>query len=128
MAYRRKFREQNGELTPRNLDHPVSGGLVDVEGRRALIYGNPWRGFSSPPVPVLHPMEGKETASSERWPVEPVDGGPRFRTTVNSAQNCSFPHEKADLITAGNTDMAVITQQFCFYKKKVCDRKKVITR
>lgn len=59
MAYRKKFREQPGELTPRNLDHPVSGGLVDVEGRRALIYGNPWRGFSSPPVPVLHPTGGK---------------------------------------------------------------------
>lgn len=51
--------KQNGELTPRNLDHPVSVGLVDIEGRRALIYGNPWRGFFSPPVPVLHPTGGK---------------------------------------------------------------------
>lgn len=90
MAYRRKFRGQNGELTPRNLDHPVSGGLVDAEGRRALIYGNPWRGFSSPPVPVLHPTGGRETASSEQWPVASVDGGPRPCTTGNSAQNCSF--------------------------------------
>lgn len=41
VAYRRKFRERPAELTPRNLDHPVSVGLVDIEGRRALIYGNP---------------------------------------------------------------------------------------
>lgn len=29
-AYRRKFRERLGELTPRNLDHPVPVGLVDI--------------------------------------------------------------------------------------------------
>lgn len=56
-VYRRKFRERPGELTPRNLDHPVPDGLVDIEGRRALIYGNPWRGLSSHPVPVLHPTD-----------------------------------------------------------------------
>lgn len=59
-----KFREQPGELTPRNLDHPVSVGLEDVEGRRALIYGNPWRGFYSPPVPVLHPSGGNGDSQS----------------------------------------------------------------
>ena len=57
--YRRKFRERLGELTPRNLDHPVPDGLVDIGGRRALIYGNPWRGLSSHPVPVLHPTDCK---------------------------------------------------------------------
>lgn len=41
VADRRTFRERPAGLTPRNLDHPVSVGLVDVEGRRALIYGNP---------------------------------------------------------------------------------------
>lgn len=41
VAYRRKFRERPAELTPRNLDHPVSVGLVDIEGRRALICGHP---------------------------------------------------------------------------------------
>lgn len=58
-VYRRKFRERLGELTPRNLDHPVPVGLVDIGGRRALIYGNPWRGLSSHPVPVLHPTDCK---------------------------------------------------------------------
>lgn len=57
--YRRKFRERLGELTPRNLDHPVPVGLVDMRGRRALIYGHPWRGLSSHPVPVLHPARWK---------------------------------------------------------------------
>ena len=42
MVYRSKFRERLGELTPRNLDHPVPVGLVDIGGRRALIYGHPW--------------------------------------------------------------------------------------
>lgn len=41
VVYGRKFRERPGELTPRNLDHPVPVGFVDVGGRRALIYGNP---------------------------------------------------------------------------------------
>lgn len=78
MAYKKKFREQPGELTPRNSDHPVSGGLVDIEGRRALIYGNPRRGFSSPLFLSSIPLEGKETANSEQWPVESVDGAPRY--------------------------------------------------
>lgn len=57
--YWKKFRERLGELTPRNLDHPVPDGLVDIGGRRALIYGNPWRVLSSHPVPVLHPAHCK---------------------------------------------------------------------
>lgn len=40
-VYSRTFREWLGELTPRNLDHPVPVGLVDIGGRRALIYGHP---------------------------------------------------------------------------------------
>lgn len=66
--YRRKFRERLGELTPRNLDHPVPVGLVDIGGRRALIYGHPWRGLSSHPVPVLHPTDCKGTANTGDWP------------------------------------------------------------
>lgn len=31
-AYRRKFRERPGELTPRNLDHPELVGLEDTGG------------------------------------------------------------------------------------------------
>lgn len=58
-VYRRKFRERLGELTPRNLDHPVPVGLVNIGGRRALIYGHPWRGLSSHPVLVLHPADCK---------------------------------------------------------------------
>lgn len=72
--YRRKFRERLGELTPRNLDHPVPVGLVDIGGRRALIYGNPWRGLSSHPVPVLHPTGCRGTTSPARWPAGRVDG------------------------------------------------------
>lgn len=78
MAYRRKFREQPGELTPRNLDHSVSAGLVDSEGRRALIYGNSCEGSPHPLFLSSIPQEGKETASSEQWPVESVDGAPRL--------------------------------------------------
>lgn len=73
-VYRRKFRERLGELTPRNLDHPVPVGLVDIGGRRALIYGNPWRGLSSHPVPVLHPTGCKGTTNPAHWPAGPVDG------------------------------------------------------
>lgn len=63
-VYRRKFRQRLGELTPRNLDHPVPDGFVDTGGRRALIYGHPWRGLSSHPVPVLHPTDCKGTANT----------------------------------------------------------------
>lgn len=59
-VYMRKFGERPGELTPRNLDHPVPVGLVDIGGRRALIYGNPWRGLSPHHVSVLHPTDCKQ--------------------------------------------------------------------
>lgn len=49
------LRKRRGELTSRNLDHPVPVGSVDTGGRRALIYGCPWRGLCSHPVPELHP-------------------------------------------------------------------------
>lgn len=81
--YRRKFRERLGELTPRNLDHPVPVGLVDIGGRRALIYGNPWRGLSSHPVPVLLPA--RETTSTVHWPMGCVDGAASFQTQILSS-------------------------------------------
>lgn len=59
MEYRRKFREQPGELTPRNLDHSVSGGFGRLRGQKGLDLWELLRGFSSPPVTVLHPTGGK---------------------------------------------------------------------
>lgn len=80
--------------------------------------GTPGEGSPLPLFLFSIPLEGKETASSEQWPVESVDGAPQFQETVKSAQNFSFPHGKVDLITAGDSDMAVITPQLCFYNRK----------
>lgn len=52
--------------------------------------GTPSEGSPHPLFLSSTPLEGKETANSVQWPVELVDGAPRFHKSVKSAQNCVF--------------------------------------
>lgn len=87
--------------------------------------GTPSEGSPHPLVLSSTPLEGGETANSVCWPVEPVDGAPRFYKSVKSAQNyVFFLHSEVDLIKPGDTDTPVIPQQVCFSIREVCGRKK----
>lgn len=57
--------------------------------------GTPSEGSPHPLFLSSTPLEGKETANSVRWPVEFVDGAPRFYKPVKSAQNCFFSSRRS---------------------------------
>lgn len=86
--------------------------------------GTPSEGSPRPLFLPSTPPQGKEAANSVRWPVEFVDGAPRFSKSVNSAQNHFSLHGEADLIRPGDTDTAVIPQQVCFSTGGICERGK----
>lgn len=52
--------------------------------------GTPSEGSPHPLFLSSAPLEGTETANSVWWPVEPVDGAPRFYKSAKSALNCAF--------------------------------------